>query len=354
MASLDFEGEKVAFRDFYRENYDWLRAAEDSLRTVLALLLSDRDEFQTPVVTSRVKDCEESVKKFGRKYQRELEAAGTEYEIRPFITDLLGLRITCLYEDEVAKIQECLSQEFEVIEVTDRAASMEDSETLFGYKGLHLDLKLSETRRDLPEYRGFRDLQFEVQIRTAVQDAWATVDHKIKYKRNIPNPLKRRINRLAALFELADQEFENIRDETFDYERRATTDEPLPTDSQPATSPLSPFKFLRVAQETFGSYKFLAYKVDGFVSELSELDPPVTEDSLKQALHENQELLNKYRDYQWTRFRNRLNPFTQVRHVVYLSNPEKYSSVLYDLQRHTFDDWLKDEGGGAGQQATTG
>lgn len=343
MASLDFDREKLAFRDFYRENSDLLRAAEGSLRTVVALLLTDRDEFHTPVVTSRVKECEESIKKFGRKYQRELEAAGTEYEIRPYITDLVGLRVTCLYEDEVAKIQECLGEEFEVIDITDKVTPMEESETLFGYKGLHLDMKLCEPRRDLPEYSRFRDLQFEVQIRTAVQDAWSTVDHKIKYKRNIPISLKRRINRLAALFELADQEFRNIRDETLEYERRVATDEPLPSDKQPTATVLSPFHFLQLVQETFKSYNFLPYKVDGFVSELAELDPPFTEEVLRDALQKHDHLLNRYRDYQWERFRNQLNPYTVIRHVVYLMNRDKYSSALYELQRRTFDEWLDQE-----------
>lgn len=297
MASLDFDHEKVAFRDFYRENHDLLLAAEDSLRTLLSLLLSDHDDFETPVVTSRVKDCEESIKKFGRKYQRRLEESKTGYQIRDHITDLIGLRITCLYEDEVENIQHFLSDEFEVIEVSDKAASMEESDTLFGYKGLHLDLRLSAPRRDLPEYRMVQEIPFEGKIRTAVQDAWATVDHKIKYKRNIPNTLKRRINRLAALFELADQEFRNVRDETLQYEREAS-EELVRTDAAADSVPLTPFEFLRVAEENFRGYPFLAYKIDGFVSELAELDPPVTKALLREALAHTEDLVTDYRKYQ--------------------------------------------------------
>ena len=82
---------------------------------------------------------------------------------------------------------------------------IEETESEFGYKGLHLDLKLDDERKILPEYVGFGDQQFEVQIRTIVQDAWSEVDHKLKYKKEIPSDIKRRIYRLAALFELADQ-----------------------------------------------------------------------------------------------------------------------------------------------------
>ena len=55
---------------------------------------------------------------------------------------------------------------------------------------------------------------FEVRIRTVIQDAWSVLDHKIKYKKSIPNDLKRRINILSALFELADREFKEIRNAT--------------------------------------------------------------------------------------------------------------------------------------------
>ena len=50
--------------------------------------------------------------------------------------------------------------------------------------------------------------------RTIIQDSWSVLDHKIKYKKSIPGSLKRRINVLSALFELADREFRQIRDAT--------------------------------------------------------------------------------------------------------------------------------------------
>lgn len=162
-------------------------------------------------VTSRVKDREDSIQKFSRKYREDLEDSGTPYEIKAYINDLIGVRLVCLYETDVNVVGDVLRKSFKVIDATDKTRVLEEQHS-FGYKGLHLDLLLEADREHLPEYRRYSAIKVEVQIRTISQDAWSTLDHKIKYKKVIPEELKRRINRLAALFELADQEFILIRD----------------------------------------------------------------------------------------------------------------------------------------------
>lgn len=343
MGSTDFETEKARFKEYYAANSSVLRDASDSLRTLLSLLLTDNDDFETPLVTSRVKDRDECIAKFSLKYQSRCEEAGEPYEIRDHITDLIGLRVTCLYESDVPLIRSVLAAGFEVLDETDKTRALETQEGVFGYKGVHLDLRLLSNRRDLPEYRRFRDLKFEVQIRTEVQNAWSVLDHKIKYKKNIPHALKRRINRLAALFELADQEFLHIRDETRQLEEKATLPQ---TKGAPATkasappAPLDTFAFLGMAVSRFPTYTFFDNKADGFVAELLRLDPDLTADAIELVLTKRDEQLHRYRAYQYERFRNRLNPYTTIRHALYAENPEKFSQLLFDLQRATFDRWL--------------
>jgi putative GTP pyrophosphokinase len=345
MASLDFSSERDRFKEFYASNAPILRDAADSLRTLLSLLLTDHDDFSTPQVESRVKERDECIAKFARKYQTQCEEASTPYEIKDYITDLVGLRVICLYETDVQKIRAVLADGFEIVDETDKILAMETQEGVFGYKGLHLDLRLLGNRRALPEYRRFQNLRFEVQLRTIVQDAWSVLDHKIKYKKNIPLVLKRRINRLAALFELADQEFLHIREETQRLEEEATavngTVVPVPT--VPEDDPLDAFSFLRVVKKWFSAYSFHDHKVDGFVSELLATDPSLTAGTLESALKATDSDLQKYRAYQYERFRNRLNPYTTIRHALYAQDREKYSQLIFDLQRATFDSW-RDKG----------
>jgi len=237
-----------------------------------------------------------------------------------------------------------------VLEETNKSASLESHDDTFGYKGLHLDLKLKENRSALPEYARFNDLRVELQIRTTVQDAWSVLDHKIKYKRNIPDSLRRRINRLAALFELADQEFRNIRDETLNLERLSmaghSSDEsehraPDPEDSLSWDSMLNAFTFSQLGEKHFPKYKFEGSKIDGFVGDLKEVNPALSASMLDGFLTEYLPRVNDYRQFQKTQAQKRMNPYTTVRHVMYLADKEAYRALLFNSQRATFDEWLE-------------
>ena len=343
MASLDFEKEKNVFREFYNKRYDLFKGAASSFSTLVALLLADNDKFDNPRVTFRVKDREECIKKFERKYLKKLEEEEKEYAIKDFITDIIGLRVVSFYETDIESIRDVLITNLEVIDVTDKTHSLEEKDDVFGYKALHLDLKLNQERLDLPEYSRFGDLRFEIQIRTIVQDAWSVLDHRIKYKRNIPHELKRRINRMAALFELADQEFVNIRTETVEFEQKAKEsklNESTTVKKEDTEKQLDAFLFLKVVNDIFSDYEFYGYKIDGFIDELKNSNPDISAVLLKEALEENKETIDEYREYQYENFYNNLNPYTILRHVLYLKDKEKYKALLFEMQKNNFEKWL--------------
>lgn len=348
MSSLDFEAEKIAFKEFYASNQVRLRDASDSFRTLVQLLLSDRDDFSSPVVTSRVKDRDECISKFSRKYQTKCEETSTLYDIRDYITDLIGIRVVCLYETDVRLVRTVIENNFDVVDITDKTLSREQHDDSFGYKGLHLDLKLRSPRSDMPEYRRFTDLQFELQVRTIIQDAWSTLDHKIKYKKTIPADLKRRINRLAALFELSDQEFLNISNDTKSLQKKA--DESLPSDDQtppPVSSqlsqPLTAFEFTAIVRGLFPGYPFEPNKVDGFVEELLNINTEITSAQLKDIASRHSIVVNKYKNYEMERYFTRLNPYTTIRHMLFLEDKERYSRILFDFARANFEKWLQEQ-----------
>jgi len=177
MASLDYDLEKQAFRDFHDGASTVMEGARDTFITLLRSLLATDTAIPGPKVEGRIKDREECLSKFGLKYRTALEANKTPYTIREHISDLIGLRVVCFYEDDVERVRALIAEEFEVLGVTDKTAQIEETADTFGYKGLHLDLCLRGDRRALKEYAAYPEYPFELQIRTVVQDSWSVLDH---------------------------------------------------------------------------------------------------------------------------------------------------------------------------------
>jgi ppGpp synthetase/RelA/SpoT-type nucleotidyltranferase len=350
MASLDFEAEKAAFLAAYDNDLALLEDARAAFTALLTALVTHSGSIQVSKITGRVKDREECLRKFSRKYRAALEDSSTPYEIQPYITDLIGIRIVCLYEDELALAADVVRSHFEVIDVSNKVAAVESTASSFGYKGLHMDLRLNATRALLPEYASYARFRFELQVRTVIQDSWSVLDHKIKYKKSIPNTLKRRINVLSALFELADREFRQIRDAT-ELALRDAPDEtlspslPLELDKlqrlSASGSELNAFTFLKIAQHFFKEFDFEPHKVDSFVQSIREWSPEITRVTFNDLLQQNITSVKKYKQaFEDKNPATKFNAYTVIRHCLYLGDKTKFSRALTKVSRESFDSWL--------------
>lgn len=353
MASLDFEKEKDSFRKFYDSNGKLFENAKKAYIRIISSSLKGTDIGEVTKIEGRIKDKEECIKKFHRKYQSKLEADEHPYEIKDYLSDLIGIRIICLYEDQIEKVAEVLKQRFKIIDVTDKISAVESTEDSFGYKGLHMDLALNDQMSSLPKYQQYADYPFEVQIRSLIQDAWSVLDHKIKYKKSIPNDLKRRINILSALFELADREFKEIRNSTLELMQQATVapvSEPLDDgreiSGQPSTEvsekTVNAFSFMRVARHFFRDFEFEDYKVDDFVQGILKLDSGFQKSDLHKSLNENLKTVREYGDYFMAKNPdNTFSPYTSIRHCLYLYDQETFSRILSKGPKDRFEGWLR-------------
>ena len=77
-----------------------------------------------------------------------------------------------------------------------------------GYRSLHMIV-------DIPIFlsNGKKHMKVEVQFRTIAMDFWASVEHKLKYKKEIQNPeaVGKRLKRCADILANMDDEMEDIR-----------------------------------------------------------------------------------------------------------------------------------------------
>ena len=114
MASRHFERENHIFRKFYDNNRPLLDKPMHAYAVALNSLIRQSDVGEVTKVEGRVKDKEECIKKFHRKYQNKLEADEQAYQIKDFLSDLIGIRIVCLYEDQISVVSEVLKKHFKM------------------------------------------------------------------------------------------------------------------------------------------------------------------------------------------------------------------------------------------------
>ena len=198
--------------DAYRRDFSTYEAATEKLRSLVCDLLR-KHAIEVVQVDARAKTVESLVGKIDRKRGKYAEPL-TE------ITDLIGIRVIAYYLEDVQTVEYLLREEFEVDEQhsVQRGADLDPDR--FAYVSDHLIVSLSASRKGLPEWDVFSGKRAEIQVRTATQHAWAAIEHKLSYKAagDVPNDLKRRLFRLSALFELADDQFSAVRRATADLE----------------------------------------------------------------------------------------------------------------------------------------
>ena len=188
------------------EEYREAKPVLERMLVEIPALLRDKLAKNGIIVTAvdaRIK-TEESLK-------GKLELKGNKYASLSDITDIFGARIITFYTDDVDRIAAMVEQLFEIDwnnSVDKRMLHQLDS---FGYNSLHYICRM-------PEF----PYRFELQLRTTLQHAWASINHDIGYKTGveIPREYLRRINRLSGILEMADDEFSRIRSEITDYRRR--------------------------------------------------------------------------------------------------------------------------------------
>jgi ppGpp synthetase/RelA/SpoT-type nucleotidyltranferase len=155
-------------------------------------------------IQSRTKGIDSILKKFLAKKEK------YSYDTLP---DLVGVRVIVRYRDEVRRVAEAIQEAFTCAEVDDKSARL--AEDGVGYLSIHTEARFREeddAAKDFPPDR----FRAEVQMRTLAQHLWAEMSHDSFYKtqdQKIEQDLRRRLNLLAGLLEVADMEFARVSSE---------------------------------------------------------------------------------------------------------------------------------------------
>ncbi|MDA3451300.1 MULTISPECIES: GTP pyrophosphokinase [Acinetobacter] len=135
------------------------------------------------------------------------------------MTDLAGIRVITLIEADVQKVCELIQTMFNVHPADSVNKSEKLGEEKVGYRSVHFVCDVGKVRGNLPEFTAYKGLCFEIQVRTALEHAWAEIEHDRGYKLGgkLPSHLNRRFKLLSGLLESADLEFNRLTVEIEDY-----------------------------------------------------------------------------------------------------------------------------------------
>lgn len=188
---------------FYGQAIFTLKMAEQYLLELIKRY-PDIQERQTAIgqivgCQSRIKSAESMLKK--------LEARGFEANLHTALTkvyDAVGIRIICGFVDDVYKIAGWIEgrKELKIIQAKDYIAWPKQN----GYRSYHLCLRICEGDA--------AGTLAEIQIRTMAIDFWATLEHQLKYKHEIPceDFIRRELKRCADEIAATDMSMQTIRD----------------------------------------------------------------------------------------------------------------------------------------------
>ncbi len=154
-------------------------------------------------IHSRVKDYDSIIRKVIRKnLPRSLDA------IEENIHDIAGVRVVCSFVDDIYRLADCLLQQDDIILIRKKDYIKNPKPT--GYRSLHLIVAVPiflENEKKL--------VKVEVQLRTIAMDFWASLEHKMRYKKNIsPEMLDKLSHELTDCAEISaslDSRMQNVR-----------------------------------------------------------------------------------------------------------------------------------------------
>ena len=161
---------------------------------------NNRNPFES--IKSRIKMPRSILEKLQRKGY-EISVKGIEENL----ADVAGIRVICSFPDDIYATAKMLTDQddIRVLEVKDYIINPKPN----GYRSLHLILEvpifLSNEKKNM---------KVEVQFRTIAMDFWASLEHKLKYKKNIENAeeISKELQRCAEASSQLDLRMQALRD----------------------------------------------------------------------------------------------------------------------------------------------
>ena len=159
----------------------------------------ERNPFES--IKSRVKSPVSIVEKMNRKgYELTVE------NIEDKLNDVAGIRVICSFVEDIYYLADMLAgqDDLQVLQVKDYIKNPKEN----GYRSLHLIIQIPIFLSNQK-----KNMRVEVQFRTIAMDFWASLDHKLKYKKDVKNPevIAEELKKCADVISSVDMRMQEIR-----------------------------------------------------------------------------------------------------------------------------------------------
>lgn len=169
----------------------------------------NRNPFES--IKSRLKSPESIYEKLERK-----GFPVTVESIRENLTDVAGLRVICSFPDDIYRLADLFIRQDDIILIQKKDYIRNPKPN--GYRSLHLILDVPIFLSDGKKY-----MKTEIQFRTIAMDFWASLEHKLKYKKNVvdTDEIVEQLKNCADSIERLDYQMQEIRNK-IDQSRNTT------------------------------------------------------------------------------------------------------------------------------------
>ena len=125
--------------------------------------------------------------------------------VSKYLNDVAGVRVICSFIDDIYTVADMLVRQDDVrlIAVKDYIKNPKPN----GYRSYHMIIEIPVFFSDKTQY-----MKVEVQIRTMAMDFWASLEHHVKYKKEIEDAeeISIRLKKCADVIAMTDAEMEEI------------------------------------------------------------------------------------------------------------------------------------------------
>lgn len=193
----------------YMEMMNKYRCAIMEVETKLKVLNTefslqyDRNPFES--IKSRLKSPVSIMEKLRRK-GLPINEEVLEQQIEENLFDVAGLRVICAFQEDIYALSDLLvhQDDIQLLRTKDYIKNPKPN----GYRSLHQILEIPVFLKE-----GKTFVKVEVQFRTIAMDFWASVDHKLRYKKNVTNEeeIMEKLRICADSITAIDEEMQKIR-----------------------------------------------------------------------------------------------------------------------------------------------